>query len=397
MGKLLIISPTQTHPSNAGNRVRILNFVERLRQMFHVEIWFLYIDLDGTVTEETLSYWGNNIVVYHSEKDMSTPKKRTLIDRVLLKLRLMNYEQWDYNFHIDDCFDDQILNLCKEMHLRHNFAAVLVEYVFMSKAFTVFSSKVKKIIDTHDCFTDRYKIYPVVNGKRPYRWFSTHLYDEKKALNRADAVISIQEEEARFFRSITPREVLTVGHLFHDASLSEQPHYCGERILIFASDNVINVDAYHFFTTEVWPRVLLRLPACQLVVAGKICRVIQSTDNSVILFGEVAETSDAYRGVSLSVNPMQYGSGLKIKTLESLTMGVPVVSTAHGAIGLEQMIDKAVFVAVNPEDFSQKIVHLLTNNTSYAQAEVDLRKCLKVYQNQNTEAIKKLFGNALKE
>ncbi|MFZ4455574.1 MAG: glycosyltransferase [Bacteroidales bacterium] len=389
--KLIIISPTQTHPATAGNRVRILNFVERLKKLYDVDIYFLYVDLDGEVTPDTIDYWGDRLNVYHSLKDMSSPKTRTLVDRIKLRMGLISYEKWDYNFHIDECFDDGILAVCRDLFAKFNFEIVLTEYVFMTKAFQAFPSKVKKILDTHDRFSNRFEIYPVVNGRRPYRWFSTYPEDEKKALNRADAIIAIQDEEAKSFRKMTNRKVVTVGHLFDDSFAEETTHFKGESVLFFASDNVINVDAYHFFTQEVWPLVVKQLPTCKFVVAGRICRVIEPVDGIVFL-GEVTDKLEAYECASISINPMLYGSGLKIKTLESLTMGIPVVSTAHGAIGLEEMIDQSIFVASDAATFCDNIVNLLTDKRFYSQVEQSLRSCLIDYQQRNNEVILDLFN-----
>jgi len=388
---LLIISPTQTHPCNAGNRVRILNFVERLKSLFDLNIYFFYVDLDGTITVETQSYWGDHLIVFNSKKDTGSPKSRTFCDRILLRSGFLSNERWDYNYHIDDCFDEGILTKCKELYSKLKFDVVLVEYVFMSKSFSAFPQHVKKIIDTHDCFTNRYKIYPLVDGKRQYQWFSTYKRDEKKGLNRADIIIAIQQEEAKFFRKIANTEVVTIGHLFDEKTNQISCNFKSKSILFFASDNLINIDAYHYFTKEVWPLLINRLPSCRLVVAGRICNAIEKFDGIVYL-GEVSDKIEAYQNVSISVNPMQYGSGLKIKTLESLIMGVPIVSTAHGAIGLENMISKCIFVADTAQSFSNWIVELLTDMDKYNKAQSELEKCIHEYNDQNDEKLISLFN-----
>lgn len=388
--KLLIISPTPTHPQNAGNRARIFSFIEQAKTC-GLSIYFLYVNMEGVPNDEMKSYWGDKLYVLETTKYPNIEKPRTYKERTLRKLGVINIEQYKYNYHLDDWFDDNILVYCKELQNKLNFDFVLTEYIFMSKALTVFPHKTIKIIDTHDCFTDRYKVYPLMeNGLRSSKWFSTYKCDERKGLNRADRIVAIQNNEANYFRSLTNKKVITIGHLFEDTIEKKTDRVSTQRLLIFGSSNPINIDGYNFFVDNVWPLIKTKLPTCELVIAGLICEAIERRED-IIYIGVVDDKAEAYNDISIAINPMTYGSGLKIKTLEALIYGVPVVSTSHGALGLEEMIDKCIFVADNPVVLADYIYKLLTNDSWYLEVGKNVNKCIVDYKFLNEKSMNELF------
>ena len=87
----------------------------------------------------------------------------------------------------------------------------ILSYVFYSRLFESMPGTVRKLIDTHDVFSDRFRLYRAHGQANEF--FSTGRTEEGKALDRADAVLAIQEWDANHFRSLTARPVVVVGHL----------------------------------------------------------------------------------------------------------------------------------------------------------------------------------------
>ena len=89
--------------------------------------------------------------------------------------------------------------------------------------------------------------------------------------------------------------------------------------------------------THIWPRVLERVPEARLRVAGRSTSAIPDLHpgSGVELVGEVPSAAEFLRGLSLLLYPVPRGSGMKVKVLESLAAGVPVVTTRFGAEGIE--------------------------------------------------------------
>jgi glycosyltransferase involved in cell wall biosynthesis len=62
------------------------------------------------------------------------------------------------------------------------------------------------------------------------------------------------------------------------------------------------------------------------------------------------------------VVPLRFGGGTKLKTLEAMAMGLPVVSTAVGAQGLNIISGQHIYVAERPEDFAARVIELMKDH-----------------------------------
>jgi glycosyltransferase involved in cell wall biosynthesis len=85
----------------------------------------------------------------------------------------------------------------------------------------------------------------------------------------------------------------------------------------------------------VWPEVRRRVPDARLVVAGRgTDRLGLSAEENVQCLGEIPSAAEFLRGLSVLLFPLERGSGMKVKVLEAIASGVPVVTTPAGAEGI---------------------------------------------------------------
>jgi len=230
---------------------------------------------------------------------------------------------------------------------------VLVEYVFLSKALTFFGSDILKILDTHDVFGDRHRMY-MANGMAPH-WFYTTVAEEQKGLARADVVVAIQPGEAAYFTRMNAKKVITVGHLSTVPSVSPTEPL-PNRLLFVGSANQINVAAARWFIAEVFPLLQRAVPDIELEIVGACASQIEPVAG-LLLTGQVDELAPCYRRARVVVNPVRFGTGLKIKTVEAFAYGKPLVTTSAGAAGLISEQELPCAVADTPQDFSACILN----------------------------------------
>ncbi len=81
----------------------------------------------------------------------------------------------------------------------------------------------------------------------------------------------------------------------------------------------------------------------------------------VEFLGHVEDLEPEYSQASLVINPIWIGTGLKIKTIEALARRKPLVTTQKGTEGLGEECENACAVSAGEEDFSDKVVSLLTH------------------------------------
>jgi hypothetical protein len=350
--KILVISPVCSHPTIQGNRTRIYRLLLNLKQMGH-EVYFLYVNTEPVDEKLMQEFWSDKFYV----APYQTPH-RTLIKRIFRKLKSFFVKESAFIYLIDDWYDNSLNIFIISLSRKINFDVVIVEYVFFSKALECFGDNVLKIIDTHDIYTNRHKIY-LRNNQRPH-WYSTTAKEEAKGLNRADVIIAIQQKEKEFFSQLTNQKVITVGHtvpLYKPVqNLSNN-----KTILFLGANNPMNVHGINYFIKNVFPQIKLYFPTIQLLLAGSVCDEVEDFD-SCIKVGELENLENIYSMADLAINPALFGTGLKIKTIEALGYSKPLVTTSIGAEGLEDGINKAFLVADAPEDFSLSIIKILSDS-----------------------------------
>jgi glycosyltransferase involved in cell wall biosynthesis len=123
-----------------------------------------------------------------------------------------------------------------------------------------------------------------------------------------------------------------------------------------------NQDAALWFLNEVYPLMEGELPDLKLTLAGNAPtdEIKSKASKQILVTGHVSEEElhILYNNAKVTVAPLRIGAGVKGKVVESLRMGVPVVTTSIGIQGLPDYED-AISVANDPEAFAMMALDLL--------------------------------------
>ena len=143
-------------------------------------------------------------------------------ERAIVQMR----EQWDTftliaktincpasteGYELDAWYQEDIADKINKIIRRYDIDIVLINYIMQSKMLESLQGDVPKVIDTHDIFANRHLR---VNEHIPdsYTWYSVSKEDEIRGLNRADAILAIQEKEAEYFASVIDRPARVIRH-----------------------------------------------------------------------------------------------------------------------------------------------------------------------------------------
>ena len=343
--KILIISSFPTHPTYAGNSTSIKSYATLLINQGH-DVSFLWITNNkarGNNKDDMEEFWGEKLKIFEMFK---------IQKYINLYFRKFRFNIFGY-YKIDDLFPFGLLRFLKNNNKEEKYDVVIVNYIFFSKAFLAFNKNEKKIIYTHDIFTDRFQ-------KTGNQWFSTNQKEECKGLNRSDVIWSIQEEESDFFRSLTNKKIYTTYCHF---PINKTINSNSQNILFLAGSNVHNLEAIELFVHNDLPQLKIEFPELKLIIGGKICEKIEymKSEKNIVLCGEVNDLADFYRKGDIFINPTFSGTGLKIKTFEAMSFGKVVISHSHNVSGIFK-IDKApIFIQSNIETYCILIKRLLEN------------------------------------
>lgn len=120
-----------------------------------------------------------------------------------------------------------------------------------------------------------------------------------------------------------------------------------------------NYDAMSWFVREVYPLIRARVPDVQLTITGDAANRPLPPAPNVVQTGYVEDVRPLVAGAWISVVPIRMGGGTRVKILEAMALGTPVVSTSKGAEGLEVTNDAHLLIADTPQLFAQYVVRLL--------------------------------------
>jgi len=351
MARILVISPTPSHPQDAGNRARIFALVSELQRVGH-EIHFVYLDRPGHSGdfEAMERHWDGFWKIPYRLPPVPWLKRwHDFFSRAVGRKRVLP-------FGVDDWFDGAVAQSVREIAERLKPDIVMVEYVFISKIFQLFDRNVLKILDTHDVFGGRDRMF-FQNNLHP-QWFYTSEIEEKKGVDRADVILAIQPQEEAYFRKLSGKKVLTVGHLIRPAEAAGTEPALPPRLLFVGSSNHVNLEGIKWFIENVFGILRGRSPDIELDIVGNAANFIEPAPG-LNLLGKVEDLTPFYKKASVVINPLRFGTGLKIKTVEALAMKRPLVTTRVGAAGIEEWSERAILCAEEPDKFADAILRII--------------------------------------
>ena len=346
-----------THPANAGNKARVLDLCDSLKNK-GFDLYFFYIYKDAlTDTSETIRYFGEDNFFCYQSKHINFRKLFTPLFYFLSKLNVVRPDQV-FNYSVDYWFDKGIFNKLQLIINDHDFKSVIIEYVFYSKCFDIIDSEVLKVIDTHDSYSDRWRIFYDL-GIVPFG-LSTYVKEESKGLNRADLNIAIQAREKEYFQSISHKKVITYGKKLQRPYIEQDQ--TNNNILYIGGDHKLNNYGISSFIKHSLPKVIEQCSDAKLIIAGSICNYIVkhfSNHPNIELLGSIKSKEEFYNKGTISINPMPSGTGLKIKSIEAIEFSKYLVTTSSGAEGIVEIENDVCLLANSPKEFAQHIISII--------------------------------------
>jgi sugar transferase (PEP-CTERM/EpsH1 system associated) len=138
-----------------------------------------------------------------------------------------------------------------------------------------------------------------------------------------------------------------------------------------------NYDAMRWFLDDVYPPIREQIPEVSLTITGSTNGVDlagMALDQSVRLSGYIDDVRAPVVGASVCVVPLRQGGGTRIKILEAMALGTPVVATSKGAEGLDVTPGYDILVADHPAEFAAQVIRLLRHSSLREQVSANARR-----------------------
>lgn len=349
MKTLLLVTYVDFWTKGSGHRTRINSLVDFLKEKVHITVFFA--------------------------------GAKEQIEAPFLKNR---YPEVDFEYATSEglmTFRD-----CREQFARFingkYFDFALIEYLELSIILEYLPESTKTLLDTHDLLYK--KIASFKNCNLPYDGIMLTEKEEIDFFKCFDYIMLIQKSDYQAISvHLDENQLLLVPHgiVLEKKILRNEVENLGYVASIYQP----NIDALNWFIHNIWDKIN-RKNKLMLHVYGTINLAFLGIKKIDIVFhGIVDDIEEIYRNVDLIINPIRCGGGLKIKNVEALGHGIPLITTSHGAIGMEDGAKNAFLVADTIEQYILALEFLiknydarlqLSNNAfKYAQDNFSIRKC----------------------
>lgn len=225
------------------------------------------------------------------------------------------------------------------------------------------------VVDSVDLHFVREEAGVKIGSCSPERAADTR-HRELAIYREADLAVTVTREDDSILHELLPGIRTVIVPII--VPLHGRRPAAREKILSFIGNfnHPPNADGIAWFGREIWPAVKQSIPDAKLEIVGRdpppVVKSLGETAG-IHLLGWVPETAPCLDRAAISIAPLRFGGGMKVKVTEALAHGLPVVSTSFGVQGFGGRSGEHYRVADDPADFAQAVVDLLQNPTE-AQA-----------------------------
>lgn len=342
--KILVVSDVPTSPVITGSRKLIHSYTDLFRRWGH-EVHFLQINrynlraryrkTQSEGIEHTKLQWGE---YYHQYDYSKLENIKSNIKIILDKILYNEYRK------VDDIYPKGLNIAFAKLNREYKFDAVIVNYFYLSKVLDVVPFS-RKALFTHDSFSMQQKTS--VNKAAYYLKKS----EEQKALLRAPYIFAMQDVEAAYFKSLSPKSTVLIN--YSNFIYKTQPRIGNHNILYLSGASNFNKSGLVWFINNVFTLIKSKYGDAKLCVAGNICRMLleYETRDDIDLIGKIEDPYNFFMKGDVAINPCQQGTGLKIKTFESMSFDKVTMVHPHSVIGIFKKESAPLFSSEKPEEW----------------------------------------------
>jgi polysaccharide biosynthesis protein PslH len=356
--RILYLSPWFPYPLDTGSRIRVYHMLRVMAQQHHITL--LTLDPQGWAPAQVDPV---KSLCEHVEIVPADPFKRSKAQQAT---RFSSFGP------IVAAPFAEMTERVRQLHQRRSFDVVIASSVIMA-AYALELIGVTHVLEEVNSNTrwmyDRYQAQTtVVQRLRCWAsWRKSALY-EARLFPQFDLVTMVSEQDAEIAREllhgnsrveVSPNGVDATE--FKPGLAEPQPD-----TLVFggALTYEANFEAMQYFLKEIYPLIKQQRPHVTLRITGSTGKANVSAlalDHSVTLTGFVDDVRPVVSSAWVSIAPILSGGGTRLKILESMALGTPVVSTTKGAEGIAATDWQQLLIADDAVTFAQRVIALLAD------------------------------------
>lgn len=367
---ILVITADFVYPPNHGGRVDVWNKLLCLKSLG------FDIDLVTTVKEQPAK---ENI-----------NKVNMIVNRLILSHRKNKLADVFSFFPLQIKSRDNL----KYINLKNEYDYVLLEGTYVVSILKNKTLRYKKLIlrmHNDECvyFRELFQSEKVY-WRKIYYWIESYKFNfiDKKIMNKVSNVMFISSDELKKYKNKYHK--INSYFLPSAIKLNLKKVFNKNKNVVFIGSlfMVNNKEAIRFFIEKIHP-LLNDIENYTFIIAGNSkgegiewIKKLAANYSNINIIDSPESLDDIYANASVFVNPMLHGAGVKLKTVNAIVNGLPVVSTTIGNQGTGLEHGKHIYVADEPEKFAEYVRMLLNSKEKRQKIVEDSQKYIQLYYDQ---------------
>lgn len=379
--RVLFVSERFPYPLDTGGNVRTFHLLAGLSSRY--EITLITTSLGGISAEHLEAVKPLCADVHVVE----VPRNSAVRDTPQFLGSFIGGRPFVLARHYHRALAAKILELSKQekgvraVHFNHLDAALYGD---------LFDPGVLKVLDEHNIVTNQLRSASRAEPIGPRRWALRREARrlpgmEARLCDQMDLCLVCSEPDERALRALGVRKPIRVVpngvdlDYFH---IGGADRVAGDAIVFVGSLDYAPCErAVWYFCTEILPLIRRQRPGTHFLAVGRNpsqrLRDLEASTRGFELTGQVEDVRPHVWSAAVSVVPLLSGSGTRLKILEAMAMGSPIVSTSIGIEGIPASSGEHALIADDPESFAAAVLDLLADRALAARLVASGRKLVK--------------------
>ncbi|NBC81842.1 MAG: glycosyltransferase [Bacteroidetes bacterium] len=304
---------------------------------------------------------------------ISTIKMDTRVKPLSLMMNLF-FSKTPYNYKrfYSYAFENKLIRLLEQ----EKFDVIQLEGLYLGH----YIDTIRNHSDAHIVLRAHNVEHAIWNGmgRREKNWFKRYYFNllskrleqvELQVINNVDSILAISSDDAIYFESKTKIPVFVSPTSFEKLHLTNSEQTEKSIFFMGSLDWIPNQDALWWFVQHVWKRLYKENPKLNFFIAGRNCpkliRKKLKKEPGIRFKGEVDSAPEFMQSHGIFVLPLFAGSGLRIRIVEAMSLGVPIVASSLAVKGINCKSHENIIIANDSNEFYKGVYDLLNSDALY--------------------------------
>lgn len=354
---ILLVHPNNFLQGGQGENNRVLSIVRLLKKLQYEVDVFSFEHFAEHSSYENFEYDNHeglirNLYLYDFHKGYK--EKRS------------THRKRKQNRYLGDWVPQEACNYFEDIIQQCEYDAIGVFYTYLANLLDNSSTSAKKVYFMEDCVF-----------LQQYSWgcdasLGQLLDEEMEKIALFDEIMSISYDEKVMYEKLTGREVHFLPHIMPEGAKWVSTPVKNRKwdIMFLGANNPFNVEGLLWFIDQVYPLLNKNM---RIVLVGGATKGLKKIPPKVEVIPFAEDLEEIYNNARVAICPMLRGTGMKIKVVEAMAHGLPVVCNERGIDGFPDKLSSGCLVTNDPQQFADYLNQLHTDSTFYEETEANVR------------------------